>query len=133
MPIRSSATLIGLFGVLALALATVGLYGVMAYNVTQRTREIGIRRALGAKSSSVLQLVLRQGFLLTAIGLLLGTAVSRLVNPQVSILLLDVDPTDPWILIGVSMLMACSAALACLIPALRATRVAPVEALRFDA
>jgi putative ABC transport system permease protein len=129
---RFSMLLLTVFGAMALAIATVGVYGVMAYTVSQRTRELGIRLALGAGTSSVRLLVLRHGLAMACAGILLGLlgalALTRLLVSQ----LFGVSPTDPVVLaVAVATLAAVSGA-ACLIPAIRATRVDPVNALRSE-
>jgi ABC-type antimicrobial peptide transport system permease subunit len=126
------AILLGSLGLLALVLASVGVYGVMAYSVSQRTRELGIRMALGAQSSQVLQLVLRQGMLLAAIGLVLGLLAAFGSTRLASTLLYGVNPNDPTIFIGVTLLLAAAAFAACYFPARRALKIDPVVALRFE-
>ncbi len=132
LPARFAAALFTLFGALALLLASVGLYGVMSYTVGQRTREIGIRVALGAQSSDVLRLMLRQGFILTAIGLGIGLVVSFASSRVLSMLLYDINATDPVTFVGVSIVLAAVALLATYIPARRATKVDPMVALRYE-
>ena len=104
----------------------------MAYSVSQRTRELGIRMALGAQSSQVLQLVLRQGMLLAAIGLVLGLLAAFGSTRLASTLLYGVNPSDPTIFIGVTLLLAAAAFAACYFPARRALKIDPVVALRFE-
>ena len=129
---RFNTILLGLFAALAFALAVVGIYGVVAWNVTQRTREIGIRQALGAKSEDVLRLVITQGMRMVLLGLLLGLVGSVGVGRALQSMLFDVGAFDPWTFALVSLGLAAVALLACLIPARRATRVDPVVALRSD-
>ncbi len=131
-PARVAATLLGGFGLLALALAGVGIYGVMARGVAQRTREIGIRVALGARPSDVLRLVIRRGVVVTAIGVLIGLAASLALTRVMSSLLYDVSATDPVTFVVVAALLAVVALVACLIPAWRATKVDPMIALRHE-
>ncbi len=129
---RFNMSLLTLFGLLALVLATVGVYGVVAYGVTQRTRELGIRLALGARASSVQALVLRQGLGLTLTGLGLGILGALALSRLLTTLLYGVSPTDPQVL-GLSVLvLALVSMVACLIPAIRATKVDPIEALRSE-
>jgi ABC-type antimicrobial peptide transport system permease subunit len=104
----------------------------MAYSVSQRTRELGIRMALGAQSSQVLQLVLRQGMLLAAIGLGIGLLAAFGSTRLASTLLYGVNPNDPTIFIGVTLLLAAAAFAACYFPARRALKIDPVVALRFE-
>src|SRR5437667_326490 len=131
-PSWMGAILLGSLGLLALILASVGVYGVMAYSVSQRTRELGIRMALGAQSSQVLQLVLRQGMLLAAIGLVLGLLAAFGSTRLAGTLLYGVNPSDPTIFIGITLLLAAAAFAACYFPARRALKIDPVVALRFE-
>ena len=127
---RLSMILLGLFAAIALALASIGIYGVMSYSVAQRAHELGIRMALGAARGNVLQLVLRQGMSLVIIGLILGIlgalGVTRLLSTQ----LFGVEPTDPATFTLVAVGLALVALVATLVPAMRATRVDPLVALR---
>ncbi len=127
---RLSAVLLGLFAGLAALLAAVGLYGVMAYSVAQRTREIGVRLAIGASRSQVLRMVVGQGAALTAIGLVLGLAGALAAGRLVAGLLFEVQPSDPATLAGVTLLLAGAALLASYVPARRAARLDPQVALR---
>jgi putative ABC transport system permease protein len=124
--------LLTVFSCVALILAAVGIYGVISYGVTQRTHEMGIRMALGAKPRDVLKLVVRQAMMLAlagvAIGLLASWALTRLMKG----LLFSISVTDPMTFVVISLLMTLIALLACLIPALRATRVDPLVALRYE-
>ncbi|HYL11275.1 MAG TPA: ABC transporter permease [Candidatus Acidoferrales bacterium] len=129
---RMGAALLGIFGFLALALASVGIYGVMAYSVSQRTNEIGIRMALGARPAQVLRLVLAQGMQLALMGAAAGVLVALLLGRYVSGLLFGVSGKDPLTIGGVALLLSAVAALACYIPARRATRVDPIVALRYE-
>jgi ABC-type antimicrobial peptide transport system permease subunit len=131
-PSWMGALLLGSLGFLALILASMGVYGVMAYSVSQRTRELGIRMALGAQARQVLQLVLRQGMTLAAIGLLIGLLAAFGSTRLVAALLYGVNPSDPLIFISVTVLLAGAAFAACYFPARRAFKIDPVIALRFD-
>ncbi len=131
---RIQSILLGTFAGIALVLAAVGLYGVMAYSVSQRTQEIGIRMALGAHRHSVLMMVLRQALLLTVAGLVIGVvssiAIGRLLTSTLEPLLFQVTPSDMTTLIAVPVILTIVALLAALLPARRATQVDPIQALR---
>src|SRR5437879_6330240 len=129
---RMEIVVVGLVGLLALVLMTIGVYGVVAYSVAQRTHELGIRMALGAQTKDVLKLVLRKGLVLvvwgSAIGLVACYWLARLVSSQ----LYGVSPYDPATLVSVAVLLATVALLASYIPARRATKVDPLVALRYE-
>ena len=131
-PARMGAALLGLFGALALILASIGIYGVLAYSVAQRTSEIGLRMALGAQPRQVLALVLRQGMLLALIGAAAGILVALPVARMAGGLLYGVSATDPLTYAGITLLLMGVALLACYVPAWRATRIDPLVALRVD-
>jgi len=131
-PARMGAALLGLFGALAMILASIGIYGVLAYSVAQRTSEIGLRMALGAQPRQVLALVLRQGMLLALIGAAVGIVVALPVARLASGLLYGVSTTDPLTYAGITLLLMGVAMLACYLPARRATRIDPLVALRVD-
>jgi putative ABC transport system permease protein len=129
---RMYAVLLGLFAGVAVIMAAVGIYGVMAYTVTQRTREIGIRMALGARRAEVMGLVLRQSVVLTAIGILLGLAGAAAVTRYLKGMLFGVTPLDPTTFVAVSLMFGLVATLASYVPARRATKVDPLVALRYE-
>jgi predicted permease len=129
-PQRAAVILLGAFSGLALALAAVGLYGVMSYTVSQSTRELGLRIALGAEASDLLRLVLSRGLALTAVGIALGAGAAGALTHLMGDLLYKVSPRDPLAFgAAFAALMAASLA-ACLLPARRATRIDPVRALK---
>jgi predicted permease len=127
---RLASLFLGVLGVISMLLAGVGLYGVMAYSVSQRTREIGIRMALGAEPVGVLRMVMRRGLWLALSGIAAGLAIALAATPRIAPLLYRVSPADPLSIAGAALFLIVVAALASLIPALRATRVDPMVALR---
>jgi ABC-type antimicrobial peptide transport system permease subunit len=129
---RFNLELVGVFAGAALLLAVVGLYGVMAYSVTRRTGEIGVRLALGATRANILGLILSQGLRAALIGVGVGIACSFALSYTIRALLFGLSPADPLTLIGVSFLLVFVALLACWLPARRAARVDPMVALRYE-
>jgi ABC-type antimicrobial peptide transport system permease subunit len=131
-PAKIAAGALGSFGVLALVLAAVGIYGVMSYVVAGRTREIGLRMALGAQQRNVRRLILRQGMSLALIGSAIGLGIAFATTRLLKSVLYGVDAMDPTTFVGVTLLLGAVALLACWIPALRASRVDPMVALRAE-
>jgi len=124
--------LLGILAGLAVALAAVGLYGVMAYVVTQRSQEIGVRVALGAEPRDILRLIVGQAMKLTAVGLAVGIALALGLTRFLESLLFAVSPTDPATFVGVTVVLLAVSIAACWIPARRAVRVDPVTSLRHE-
>jgi ABC-type antimicrobial peptide transport system permease subunit len=127
---RIAVTLLAMFGALAMLLAGIGLYGTMAYAVSQRKRELGLRTALGAAPSMLLRLVLSQGLQLTAIGIAIGGVAAFASTRLIAYMLYQVSPRDPRAFVAALVVMVLAALLACLAPAWRAARTDPVTALR---
>jgi putative ABC transport system permease protein len=131
-PAKMAAGALGSFGALALILAAVGIYGVMSYVVAGRTREIGLRMALGARNGNVQRLILRQGMTLAVMGSVIGLGIAFGATRFLKSVLYGVDAVDPITFIGVTLLLGIVALFACWIPALRASRVDPMVALRAE-
>jgi len=129
---RLTLSLLSVFAMIALGLAAIGIYGVMAYSVAQRTHEIGIRLALGARPANVLGQVLRQGIAVVALGLAIGFAAILALGQLAQSLLYNTSPRDPFVLTAIPALLFVVAFLACWFPARRATRVDPAMALRAE-
>jgi putative ABC transport system permease protein len=129
---RFSMFLLSAFSGLALVLAALGIYGVISYGVIQRTHEMGIRMALGARRSDVLKLVLRQAMIVVLVGVAIGLLASWALTRLIKSLLFNVSVTDPLTFVVISVVMILIALLACLVPAMRATKVDPLVALRYE-
>jgi putative ABC transport system permease protein len=129
---RFAAAVLGAFALVALGLAATGLYGVLSYQVLQRRREMGVRAALGATRSNLVRLVIREGLLVTIAGLALGLGAAMLLTRLMSGLLFGVQPIDAPSFIGAPLVLLIVALIACLLPARRAARVDPAEALRAE-
>jgi putative ABC transport system permease protein len=127
---RMGGSLLGVFGALALTLAAIGLYGVLAYNVTQRAREVGIRVALGAARGDVLRLILGHGLRMAGLGIAIGLTIAAGVTRLMTRMLFDVSPLDAPVIAGVAVLLGVVAVAASLLPAWRATRIDPIVAIR---
>jgi len=129
---RFNTTLLSIFAAVALVLTIIGLYGVMSYSVAQRTNEIGIRMALGAQARDVVGLIVKQGIGMVLTGLALGIFGALILTRLLATLLFGVTTKDPTTFIAISVLLSFVALLACYVPAWRATRVDPLEALRCE-
>jgi ABC-type antimicrobial peptide transport system permease subunit len=131
-PYRVFGSLFAIFAIIALVMSAVGLYAVMAYSVTQRTTEIGVRMALGAQGQQVSWLILKRGLLQMGLGLVLGLGGAFGLSRVLRTLLVQVTPTDPTTFVSITAILTTVAIAACLIPARRATRVDPLVALRAE-
>ena len=129
---RYAMIVVTAFGGVALLLASLGIYGVLAYFVTQHTSEIGVRQALGATPRNILFLVLKKGMGLTLVGVVIGLAASFALTRLMSSLLFGVNASDPLTFVTVPLVLGLVALVACLVPALRATRIDPLVALRYE-
>jgi putative ABC transport system permease protein len=127
---RTSMILVSLFAGVALFLSAIGLYGILTYSISQRTREIGIRIALGAPSANIFELVIRQGFKVVGVGLMVGVAIALLLGRFLESILYRVSGHDPLAMVFAVLGLCIVAFVACLIPAIRAVRIDPVEAFR---
>ena len=130
--IRFSMILLGLFAAIALLLAIIGIYGVMSYAIGQRTHEIGIRMALGARRTDVLSMIVKQGSRMAIIGIVIGVAGAAILTRAMSSMLFGVTANDPLTFTAVASLLLLMAVVACLVPAQRATRVDPLVVLRYE-
>jgi putative ABC transport system permease protein len=131
-PARTTGLLLGAAGILALVLTWIGLFGVISFAVSQRTREIGVRMAMGARRGDVLKLVMRQGLIVTSIGLAIGIGSALAAARLLSVLLYGIRPDDPATVFGVTLGLTAVSMLACYLPARRAMRVNPTIALRYE-
>ena len=131
-PVQVFGTLFGIFAIIALSLSSMGVYGLIAYSVSRRTREIGIRIALGAEKTDVLRLVLKGALCHLVVGLTLGLAGASAFSRLLHIFMVRVSPTDPHTFVMISVVLVAVTISACAIPAWRAVRLTPVEALRTD-
>jgi putative ABC transport system permease protein len=131
-PRRFNLFLLGVFAAVAVLLGAVGIYGVMSYMVTQRTQEIGVRIALGARPGEVLAMVVRQGMLVAAVGIVCGVGAALALTRLMGSLLYDVRATDPWTFVAVCLALGLAALVACAAPAVKAARVDPIVALRYE-
>ena len=127
---RFTGWLMAIFAVIALVLAMIGIYGVMSYSVSRRTREIGLRMALGADRRDVLRMIVKRGAALVSLGVLLGTAAALALTRMMATLIYGVSSTDPLTFAAAAGMLAAVAMLACLLPASRAVRIDPAVALR---
>jgi ABC-type antimicrobial peptide transport system permease subunit len=129
---RFNTLLLGIFALVAIALASIGLYGLMAYSVEQRTFEFGIRLALGADSKALRNMIVRQAMKLAAAGIIAGTATALALTRLIETMLYGVSPRDPLVFASVAILLGAVALLASYLPARRAVRIDPIVALRYE-
>jgi len=129
---RLNAVLLGVFAAVAMLIAAIGIYGVLAYSVNQRTREIGLRMALGAPRAQVLRLIVREGMTVGAIGIAVGVVGALVLSRVLASLVFDVPGRDPLTYLAVASMLTLVALAACAIPARKASRVDPMVALRCD-
>jgi len=132
LPARLAGSLLGLFGLVAVVLASVGIYGVMAFSVSQRTRELGVRVAIGARPADLLSMVVGQGMRLAALGVGIGLVLALAAARLATGLLYGISAAYPLTFAGIALLLGAIALAACYIPARRATRVDPIVALRYE-
>jgi ABC-type antimicrobial peptide transport system permease subunit len=130
--VRTGATMLAIFGIVALLLAVIGLYGVKAYTVARRTREIGIRMALGASSGDALNMILREGMMVTLVGVGVGFVLALILGKLLSGFLYQVHAVEPLVLLSAPLVLILVSLLACYFPARRAARVDPITALRYE-
>ncbi len=132
LPARIAAGLLGMFGLLGVIIASTGIYGIISYAASQRTNEIGIRMALGARPLDVFRLVIGQGMELTLIGVIVGVGASFALTRLLSTLLVGVSTADPVTFVGITLVISTVGLLACYLPARRAMKVDPLKALRYE-
>jgi ABC-type antimicrobial peptide transport system permease subunit len=130
--VRVFGTMFAIFGLVALFLASIGLYAVMSFAVSRRTREVGIRMALGSSPARVVRLIFTHGAWQLGIGLAIGLVLAAGISRLLDVILFDVQPLDPVVFAAVAATLAVAGSLACLLPARRATRVDPAEAMRAE-